>query len=43
MRRRREDFWIFGAAEIGEAEIASAIAVLRSDWLGSGPRVGGFR
>ena len=43
MRRRREDFWIFGAAEIGEAEITSVIEVLRSDWLGSGPQVGGLR
>ena len=43
MRLRREDFWIFGAPKIGEAEIRSVIEVLRSDWLGSDPRVGGGR
>jgi dTDP-4-amino-4,6-dideoxygalactose transaminase len=42
MRRRREDLLIFGAPEIGEAEIASVIEVLRSGWLGSGPRVAAF-
>jgi len=43
MRRRREDFLIFGAPEIGEAEITNVIEVLRSGQLGSGPRAGGLR
>ncbi len=43
MWRRREDFLIFCAPEIGEAEITSLIEVLLSGWLGSGPRVGGLR
>ena len=42
MRRRREDLLVFGAPEIGEAEIASVIEVMRSGWLGSGPRVAAF-
>jgi len=42
MRRRREDFLIFGAPEIGEAESTSVIEVLHSGWLGSGPRVAAF-
>jgi hypothetical protein len=43
MRQRREDFLIFGAREIGEAEIANVIEELCPDWLGSGPWVGGLR
>jgi hypothetical protein len=43
MRRRRKDFLIFGAAEIGGAEIANLIEVLRAGWLGGDPRVGGPR
>jgi hypothetical protein len=43
MRRHREGFLIFGAAEIGGAESTSVIEVLRSGWLGSDPRVGGLR
>jgi dTDP-4-amino-4,6-dideoxygalactose transaminase len=43
MRRRREDLLIFAAPEIGEAEIASVIEVLRYGWLGSGRGVGGLR
>lgn len=42
MRRRREDLLVFGAPEIGEAEITSVIEVMRSGWLGSGPRVAAF-
>lgn len=42
MRRRREDFLVFGAPEISEAEITSVIEVLRSGWLGTGPRVAAF-
>ena len=43
MRRRHEDLLIFGAPEIGEAEITRVIEVLRSGWLGSGPRADGLR
>jgi len=32
-------FLIFGAPAIGEAEIAEVEACLRSDWLGTGPRI----
>jgi hypothetical protein len=43
MRRRREDFLVFGAPEIGEAEIMNVVEVRGSGRLGSGPRVGGLR
>jgi dTDP-4-amino-4,6-dideoxygalactose transaminase len=33
---------VFGAPEIGEAEIASVVACLRSRWIGLGPRVEQF-
>jgi len=42
MSRHREDLLVFGAPEIGEAEIASVVEVLRSGWWGSGPRVAAF-
>jgi dTDP-4-amino-4,6-dideoxygalactose transaminase len=35
-------FLIFGAPEIGEAEISEVEACLRSGWLGTGPRVARF-
>lgn len=35
-------FLVFGAPDIGEAEIAEVEAVLRSGWLGTGPRVAQF-
>jgi dTDP-4-amino-4,6-dideoxygalactose transaminase len=35
-------FLVFGAPEIGEAEIAEVIACMRSGWLGTGPRVAQF-
>lgn len=36
------DFLIFGAPQIEEAEIAEVEAVMRSGWLGTGPRVAQF-
>ncbi|RME33426.1 MAG: aminotransferase class I/II-fold pyridoxal phosphate-dependent enzyme [Gammaproteobacteria bacterium] len=38
----REEFLVFGAPQIGEAEIAEVVEVLRSRWLGTGPRVARF-
>ena len=35
-------FLVFGAPKIGEPEIAEVEACLRSDWLGTGPRVAQF-
>jgi dTDP-4-amino-4,6-dideoxygalactose transaminase len=35
-------FLVFGAPQIGEAEIAEVEACLRSGWLGTGPRVARF-
>lgn len=35
-------FLVFGAPQIGEEEIAEVEAVLRSGWLGTGPRVARF-
>ena len=35
-------FLVFGAPQIGEAEIAEVDACLRSGWLGTGPRVAQF-
>ena len=35
-------FLVFGAPQIGEEEIAEVEAVLRSGWLGTGPRVAQF-
>ena len=40
--RTREDFLVFGAPAIGEAEIEAVVASLRSGWLGTGPRVAEF-
>ncbi|MDH4110513.1 MAG: DegT/DnrJ/EryC1/StrS family aminotransferase [Gammaproteobacteria bacterium] len=37
-----EPFIIFGAPDIREAEIAEAEAVLRSGWIGTGPKVAKF-
>ncbi|MBE1159174.1 DegT/DnrJ/EryC1/StrS family aminotransferase [Dyella acidiphila] len=35
-------FLVFGAPQIGEAEIEEVVACLRSGWLGTGPRVAQF-
>jgi dTDP-4-amino-4,6-dideoxygalactose transaminase len=40
--RSKERFLVFGAPEIREEEIEEVVAVLRSGWIGTGPRVGGF-
>jgi dTDP-4-amino-4,6-dideoxygalactose transaminase len=40
--RRREDFLVFGAPAIEEAEIEEVMATMRSGWLGTGPRVARF-
>jgi len=37
--RPKDRFLIFGAPKIEEAEIEELIAVMRSGWLGTGPRV----
>lgn len=37
-----KQFLVFGAPQIGEEEIAEVEAVLRSGWLGTGPRVAQF-
>ena len=37
-----QPFLVFGAPQIGEAEIAEVEAVLRRGWLGTGPRVAQF-
>ncbi len=34
----RKDFLVFGAPKISEDEIAEVVAVLRSGWIGAGPR-----
>jgi dTDP-4-amino-4,6-dideoxygalactose transaminase len=38
----RENFLVFGAPFISEAEIEEVVASLRSGWLGTGPKVGRF-
>lgn len=42
MTANDERFLIFGAPQIGDEEIAEVEAVLRSGWLGTGPRVARF-
>jgi dTDP-4-amino-4,6-dideoxygalactose transaminase len=42
MRSSDEPFLVFGAPQIGEAEIAEVESCLRSGWLGTGPRVARF-
>lgn len=38
----REQFLVFGAPQIDEVDVAAAAAVVRSGWLGTGPRVAEF-
>ncbi len=38
----RADYLVFGAPDIGEAEIEEVSACMRSNWLGTGPRVQRF-
>ena len=40
--RAREDFLIFGAPFIGEAEVEEIVHSVRSGWLGTGPKVQRF-
>lgn len=42
MMSEQPPFLVFGAPSIGEAEVAEVEAVLRSGWLGTGPRVAQF-
>ena len=37
--RSRDKFLVFGAPQIHDAEIDEVVAVMRSGWLGTGPRV----
>ena len=39
---QHDPFLVFGAPSIHEQEIAEVEAVLRSGWLGTGPRVAQF-
>ena len=39
---QRNEFLVFGAPKIGEAEIEEVIDSLRSGWLGTGPKVARF-
>ena len=41
-RRTKDNFLVFGAPAIEQAEIDEVVAVLRSGWVGSGPRVARF-
>jgi len=38
----RDSMLVFGAPDIGEAEIAEVVATLRSGWIGTGPRTARF-
>ncbi len=38
----REEFLVFGAPALDEAEIQEVVATLRSGWIGTGPRVARF-
>ncbi|MBA2719094.1 MAG: DegT/DnrJ/EryC1/StrS aminotransferase family protein [Chloroflexi bacterium] len=40
--RAREDFLVFGAPQIEEAEIDEVVASMRAAWLGTGPKVARF-
>lgn len=40
--RSSDRFLVFGAPDIGEAEIAEVVATLKSGWIGTGPRVHRF-
>lgn len=40
--RAREDFLVFGAPAIEQAEIDEVVACLKSGWLGTGPKVARF-
>ena len=40
--RSKENFLVFGAPAIEDAEIAEVVASLKSGWLGTGPKVARF-
>jgi len=40
--RKKENFLVFGAPAIEEAEIEEVVASMRSGWLGTGPKVARF-
>ncbi len=40
--RSKENFLVFGAPLIGDAEIEEVVNTLKSGWLGTGPRVAAF-
>ena len=40
--RSKENFLVFGAPAIGEAEVEEVVASIRSGWLGTGPKVARF-
>lgn len=40
--RSKADFLVFGAPALEEAEIQEVVSVLRSGWIGTGPRVAAF-
>jgi len=40
--RRREDFLIFGAPQIEDAEVDEVVGSMRAAWLGTGPKVARF-
>ncbi len=42
LRKVRDDFLVFGAPQIDDAEIEEVIASLQSGWLGTGPKVARF-
>jgi len=39
---RRQEFLVFGAPLLGEAEIAEVVASMRTGWVGTGPKVSRF-
>src|SRR5262249_35008712 len=42
MDKIRDDFLVFGAPVIGDAEVEEVVACMRSGWLGTGARVARF-
>jgi dTDP-4-amino-4,6-dideoxygalactose transaminase len=40
--REREDFLVFGAPQIVDAEVEEVVASMRAAWLGTGPKVARF-
>ncbi len=42
LRMVRDNFLVFGAPQIDDAEIEEVIASLKSGWLGTGPKVARF-